>query len=89
MSIWKVLTFFVFFMLLCRRDPTGPTADGKWVGHTLLLDGKCVRRKMVISSIFRLIVGYIFLMNLYITIAQSRNVISIFYNILALGFVEK
>lgn len=59
-------------------------------GHTLLLNGKTVvQRRVVISSIFRLVVGYLFLSSLFLAIAQSSDVIQIFYDLLALQFVEK
>ena len=59
-------------------------------GHTLLLNGrKAVRKSVIVSSIFRLVVGYLFLASLFINIAQNSDVIEIFYDVLALEFVEK
>lgn len=49
---------------------------------------KPVQKRVIISSIFRLIVGYLFLSSLFINIAQNNDVIEIFYDVLALEFVE-
>ena len=58
-------------------------------GHTLLLNGqKRVQKRVIISSIFRLIVGYLFLSSLFLNIVQNSDVIEVFYDILALEFVE-
>jgi len=59
-------------------------------GYTLLLNGeKPVQKRVIVSSIFRLVVGYLFLSSLLINIAQNSDVIQIFYDLLALEFVEK
>ena len=55
-----------------------------------MLDGqKQVRKRVLISSIFRLAVGYLFLSSLFMNIVQNTDVIEIFYDVLALEFVEK
>ena len=43
---------------------------------------------MLVSSILRLVVGYLFLSSLFLNIAQNSDVIAIFYDVLALEFVE-
>ena len=69
--------------------PQGLQLIANGAGHTLLLNGqKKVQKRVIISSIFRLIVGYLFLSSLFINIAQNIDVIAIFYDVLALEFVE-
>lgn len=59
-------------------------------GHVLRLNGgKEVQRRVIVSSILRLMVGYLFLTTLFVNIAQNSDVIEIFYDVLALEFVEK
>ena len=54
-----------------------------------MLDGqKEVRKRVLISSIFRLAVGYLFLSSLFMNIVQNIDVVEIFYDVLALEFVE-
>lgn len=58
-------------------------------GHILLLDEKKKIHKRLISvSILRLAVGYMFLSCLFINVVQNSEVIDIFYDVLALEFVE-
>jgi hypothetical protein len=69
--------------------PQGLQLIANGAGHTLLLNGKKpVHKRVVVSSIFRLVVGYLFLSSLFINVAQNFDVISIFYDVLALEFVE-
>ena len=69
--------------------PQGLQLIANGLGHELLLNGKKkVHKRVIISSIFRLVVGYLFLSSLFVNIAQNRDVISIFYDVLALEFVE-
>ena len=66
---------------LTDEIPQGLQLIANAAGHTLLLNGeKAVRKEVLISSIFRLIVGYLFLSSLFINIAQNSDVISIFYD---------
>ena len=69
--------------------PQGLQFIANGVGHRLLLNGRKVQMKVIISSIVRLIVGYLFLSSLFINIVQNSDVIEIFYDVLALEFVEK
>ena len=74
---------------LTDEIPQGLQLIANGAGHTLLLNGrKPVQKRVIISSIFRLIVGYLFLSSLFINIAQNSDVIEIFYDVLALEFVE-
>ena len=68
---------------LVRSDeiPQGLQLLANAAGHTLLLNGqKDVQKSVIISSIFRLVVGYLFLSSLFINIAQNADVIEIFYD---------
>ena len=71
--------------------PQGLQLIANAAGHKLFLNGqqqKEVRMRVLISSFFRLAVGYLFLSALFMQIAQNRDVIEIFYDVLALEFVE-
>ncbi|KAL7521761.1 hypothetical protein ACHAWX_006442 [Stephanocyclus meneghinianus] len=46
-------------------------------------------KKFVGSSIVRIILGYTFLVNAFLVIVQGDRVLDIFYDMLALGFVEQ
>jgi hypothetical protein len=76
-------------VLMEDEIPQGLQLIANGAGHTLLLNGKKpVHKRVVVSSIFRLVVGYLFLSSLFINVAQNFDVISIFYDVLALEFVE-
>ncbi len=71
--------------------PQGLQSIANAAGHQLFLNGqqqKEVRMRVLISSFFRLAVGYLFLSALFMQISQNRDVIEIFYDVLALEFVE-
>jgi len=57
---------------------------------SLMVNGTDIvsRRRIILSSMLRIAVGYTFLAALFINIAQGEDVINIFYDVLALGFVE-
>lgn len=58
-------------------------------GHKLLLDGsKKIHKRLVAVSLLRLAVGYMFLASLFLNVVQNSEVIGIFYDVLALEFVE-
>jgi hypothetical protein len=58
-------------------------------GHTLLLnETKKIHKRLVAVSVLRLTVGYMFLSCLFINVVQNSDVIGIFYDVLALEFVE-
>jgi len=44
--------------------------------------------RIVLSSILRLCVGYLFLLSLFLTVIQESDVLDIFFDVLALEFVE-
>lgn len=43
-------------------------------GHSLLYEGRRVNERVIVSSILRLFVGYMFLATLFISVAQNDNV---------------
>ncbi|KAL7458616.1 hypothetical protein ACHAWC_010206 [Mediolabrus comicus] len=45
--------------------------------------------RFLLACVLRLVMGYLFLLNLFLTIVQADNVIGIFFDILALEFVQK
>lgn len=45
--------------------------------------------KFVIYMVFRIVMGYLFLLDLFIVTVQATDVLEIFFNILALEFVKK
>ena len=56
--------------------PQGLQLIANAVGHTLMLNGQReVRKRVIISSIFRLVVGYLFLSSLFLNIIQNSDVI--------------
>ena len=64
--------------LLADEIPQGLQLMANGAGHTLLLNGeKPVQKRVLVSSVFRLIVGYLFLSSLFINIAQNSNVIEV------------
>ena len=78
-------------VLMEDEVPQGLQLIANAAGHKLYLNGqrqKEVRMRVFISSVFRLAVGYLFLSALFMQIAQNRDVIEIFYDVLALEFVE-
>ena len=78
-------------VLMEDEIPQGLQSIANAAGHQLFLNGqqqKEVRMRVLISSFFRLAVGYLFLSALFLQISQNRDVIEIFYDVLALEFVE-
>lgn len=45
--------------------------------------------RFVTVCLFRMVMGYLFLFNLFITLVQAESVITIFFDVLALEFVQK
>lgn len=87
--ILTLLPFHILSLSLADEIPQGLQLIANGAGHSLMLDGqKEVRKRVLISSIFRLAVGYLFLSSLFMNIVQNDEVIEIFYDVLALEFVE-
>ncbi|KAL9185555.1 hypothetical protein ACHAXT_003332 [Thalassiosira profunda] len=89
-GVTQVVRTAQFFGVLMEDEiPQGLQLIANAAGHALLLNGrKEARRRVIVSSIFRLVVGYLFLSSLFINIAQNADVLEIFYDVLALEFVE-
>ena len=45
--------------------------------------------KFVCSCLLRILIGYLFLVNILLVLVQARDVLSIFYDLLALQFVQQ
>ncbi|EJK75810.1 hypothetical protein THAOC_02455 [Thalassiosira oceanica] len=58
--------------------------------HNFSLDdgSTLIYKRVIFSSVLRLVIGYMFLLSLFINVVQNSDVISVFYDILALQFVE-
>ncbi len=77
------------FSIYVDEIPQGLQLIANGLAHELILNGqKRVHYRVISSSFLRLIVGYLFLSSLFINVAQNSDVISIFYDVLALEFVE-
>lgn len=58
--------------------------------RTKLSDGSTtLRYRLMLSLCFRITIGYLFLVTMFILVVQTDNVIDIFFNLLALQFVEQ
>jgi hypothetical protein len=56
---------------------------------SFMINGERVKnRRIIIVSLLRIFVGYLFLLTLFINVAQNDDVVEIFYDLLALEFVE-
>jgi hypothetical protein len=75
-------------VLMENEIPQGLEIIGKGVEQSL---SRCTRfsmKRILLPALLRLCVGYMFLVNLFVAVAQSSSVINMFYDILALEFVE-
>jgi len=68
--------------------PDGLEMIGKGMEQILSGDHVLSMRKILLSSLLRLCMGYMFLLTLFVAVAQSDNVLDLFFNVLALEFVE-
>ena len=68
--------------------PLGLEIIGKGVEQDASGGYRFEMRRIVFSSILRLGVGYLFLLCLFLTVVQETNVLGIFFDVLALEFVE-
>ena len=58
--------------------------------RTTSSEGKTsLRYRLILSLFFRITIGYLFLVTMFVLIVQTDNVIDIFFNLLALQFVEQ
>lgn len=74
---------------LQQVSPFSPSSRAFGAGHILLLDErKKIHKRLIAVSLLRLAVGYMFLACLFVNVVQNSEVIEIFYDVLALEFVE-
>ena len=61
-----------------------------WGDVSFILDdnGSAIRKRVLFSSSLRLVVGYMFLVSLFTNVMQSSDVLGVFFDVLALQFVE-
>lgn len=70
--------------------PQGLELIASGFAHNFSLDdgSTLIYKRVIFSSVLRLVIGYMFLLSLFINVVQNSDVISVFYDILALQFVE-
>ena len=76
-------------VLMEEEVPLGLEIIGKCVEQNMMGRRPFKMRKVIFSSILRMVVGYLFLTCLFMTVIQENDVLNIFFNVLALEFVEK
>jgi len=54
----------------------------------VLNDKYVIHKRVIFSSALRLIIGYMFLIALFVNVVQSDDVLSVFFDVLALQFLE-
>jgi hypothetical protein len=76
-------------VLMEHEIPDGLEMIGKGMEQLLSDDHHVLSmRKILLSSLLRLCMGYMFLLTLFVAVVQSDNVLDLFFNVLALEFVE-
>lgn len=75
-------------VLMEHEIPDGLEMIGKGMEQILSGDHVLSMRKILLSSLLRLCMGYMFLLTLFVAVAQSDHVLDLFFNVLALEFVE-
>jgi hypothetical protein len=76
-------------VLMEHEIPDGLEMIGKGMEQLLSGDHHVLNmRKILLSSLLRLCMGYMFLLTLFVAVVQSDNVLDLFFNVLALEFVE-
>lgn len=69
--------------------PTGLDLIGKSVEQNASTTGRRFSmRRIILPALLRLAVGYTFLFALFLVVVQEQTVLDIFFDILALEFVE-
>ena len=81
-------TFLI--MHSCSNTSSGLELIASGFGHKFSLDdgSSGIHKRVVFSSVLRLVIGYMFMLSLFINVVQATDVLSVFYNVLALQFVE-
>lgn len=75
-------------VLMEQEIPTGLEIIGKGMEQVLSGERVLCMRRILLSSLLRLCLGYMFLLTLFVAVAQSENVLDMFFDVLALEFVE-
>ena len=75
-------------VLMEEEVPLGLELIGKCVEQQMSGGHNYSTTKIIISSIMRMAVGYMFLACLFLTVIQESDVLEIFFDVLALQFVE-
>mmetsp|Transcript_20385 Transcript_20385/g.58971 ORF Transcript_20385/g.58971 Transcript_20385/m.58971 type:complete len:591 (-) Transcript_20385:139-1911(-) len=90
---YKVMThlsqYFDVGVLMEEEIPQGLELIGKGVEQDIC--AKRIRfpmKRIVPASLLRLAIGYLFLCSLFLTVVQETTVINVFFDVLALQFVE-
>ena len=88
----RLAQYFGIFIGVLMEDeiPTGLELIGKSVEQRrhLYADEGIERKKIVLSALLRLVIGYTFLFALFLVVVQESTVLDIFFDVLALEFVE-
>jgi hypothetical protein len=63
----------------------------RMISRTTLVkvDSTVQYRKFVICSLLRIVLGYLFIVNMFVVVIQATRVIDIFFNVLALQFLQQ
>ncbi len=77
-----------FMAKTTEEIPLGLEILGKGVEQELSGSTKFSMKRILLSSFLRLAVGYLFLSCLFLVVVQESTVLGIFFDVLALEFVE-
>eukprot|EP00804_Cyclotella_cryptica_P006489 CCRYP_012786-RB/>CCRYP_012786-RB protein AED:0.12 eAED:0.12 QI:1112/0.7/0.90/1/0.8/0.90/11/549/703 len=75
-------------VLMEEEIPLGLEIMGEGIKHDESRGNGFKLRNILLSSFLRLTVGYFFLLTLFLTVIQESDVLAIFFDVLALEFVE-
>lgn len=89
MLYFSLFTGVMIGVLMEEEVPLGLEIIGKCVEQNMMGRRPFKMRKVIFSSILRMVVGYLFLTCLFLTVIQENDVLNIFFDVLALEFVEK
>lgn len=101
-SLLHILIFFAYLLLVSKTRTNSPTRARQEIPTGLEIIGKGAKQgelssggpklnmtRIVFSSLLRLAVGYLFLICLFLVVVQESSVMGIFFDVLALEFVEQ
>ena len=83
------VTIYIAILVAVLNESEIPTAL-EIIGKGIQQSGNNMisMKKIVLSSFMRLLLGYVFLMTVFVSVVQSTDVLQMFMNLLALQFVE-